>query len=216
MKKYFALLTAAVLLSGCSVAGDKQDQAMKTVQASSNGSKPATSDLLIPNPQVSDDSSLAKEGDSISDRKGELTLKQIKQVNKTLTIGGIDYTVKDIKLLHYVPDYSLIDFYHPYTHDEEFDFIKVGIELKNSSDEGYHFAPIAFMKLNNDIIKTWEDDFYLEELNGGIQPGQVKKGNMGFIVDELDSLEAVELLTGDLVDLGKAKEAEPVKLNIKM
>ncbi|MEH7441449.1 DUF4352 domain-containing protein [Bacillus sp. JJ1122] len=215
MKKYITLLLAISFLSGCSAAAQEEsiketkvDGAIKAVD------EPKTPSIHVPNPQVTDDSTLKKAGDTVTDRKGELTLKAVKEVNKHSTIGGIQYKIKDIKLLHYVPDYSMIDFYHAYTHEEEFDFVKIGIEVENSSKENYHFAPVALMNVNESIHKTWEDDFYLEELNGEIAAGQLKKGNVGFIVDELDGLSQVEILSGDLVGEDKKKKASPVRLVI--
>jgi len=215
MKKYLTLLLAISILSGCSAAAQedstKETKADVTVKAVE---KPKTHNINVPNPQVTDDSTLYKVGDTVTDRKGELTLKAVKEVNKHFTLGGIQYAVKDIKLMHYVPDYSMIDFFHPYTHEEEFDFVKVGIEIENTSKESYHFAPVALMKVNESIHKTWEDDFYLEELNGEIAAGQLKTGNVGFIVDELDGLSEVEIISGDLVGDDKKKKASPVRLVI--
>jgi len=216
MNKYMAFMAAVLLLSGCSTTGDDHKKEIKAADSSNAVVKHATSNVYVPNPQVTDDRKLLKSGDSVADRKGELTLKAVQNVNKRLTIGGIQYTIKDVKLLHYVPDYSLIDFYHPYTHDEEFNFVKVNIEMENTSEKSYHFAPVAIMNINGTIHKTWEDDFYLEELNGEIASGQVKKGNIGFIVEELDEINQVEILSGDLVGNDKKKEAAPVKLSIKV
>lgn len=215
MKKYLTLLLAISILSGCSAtAQEESTKETKTDGAVKAVDEPKTSNINVPNPQVTDDSTLKKVGDTVTDRKGELTLKAVKEVNKHLTLGGIQYTINDIKLLHYVPDYSMIDFFHPYTHEEEFDFVKIGIKIENTSKVNYHFAPVALMKVNGSIHKTWEDDFYLEELNGEIAAGQLKKGNVGFIVDELDGLIQVEILSGDLVGEDKKKKASPVRLAI--
>ncbi|WP_423407033.1 DUF4352 domain-containing protein [Heyndrickxia sp. MSNUG] len=215
MEKYLSFLLAISILSGCSAAaqedpakGSKADGAVKASE------EPKIPNKYVPNPQVTDDSTLKKAGDTVTDRKGELTLKAIKKVNKHFTLEGIQYTINDIKLIHYVPDYSMIDFFHPYTHEEEFDFVKMGIEIENTSKENYHFAPVALMKVNGSIHKTWEDDFYLEELNGEIAAGQMKKGSVGFIVDELDGLSEIEILSGDLVGADKKKKASPVRLTI--
>jgi hypothetical protein len=205
---------AISFLAGCTTEQANANKDIKTAATVKAEHKPAVAEVYVPNPQVTDDSQLNKAGDSFTDRKGELTLKEVKDVNKTLTIGGIHYTIKNVKLMHYVPDYSMIDFYHPYTHDEEFDFVKVGIEIKNTSNENYHFAPIAMMNVNGTIHKTWEDDFYLEELNGEIAPSQEKKGNIGFIVEELDGMSEIEILSGDLVGLNKEKIADPVTMKI--
>lgn len=214
MKRFLSLLLSATLLSGCSLGVQEVTEKVKANDGSEKKDVASKSEIYVPNPQVTDDSSLLKAGDVITDRKGELTLKTVKTVNEILSIDGIEYTVKDVKLLHYVPDYSLIDFYHPYTHEEEFDFVKFGIEVRNNTKELYHFAPIALLKVNGSQEKTWEDDFYLEGLNGEISPGQEKKGNIGFIVDHLDELKEIEFISSDLVDEKQKKQAEPQKMTI--
>lgn len=205
-------MLAVTLLTGCSFA--QADSNEETNPADTVAEKPMkkNTEVYVPNPQVTDDRKLNKAGESLIDDKGELTLKAVKEVNKTFNLNGIEYKIKDIKLLHFIPDYSLIDFFHPYTHDEEFDFVKIGVEVKNQSNESYHFGPVAMININNRIHKTWEDDFYLEELHGEILSGQKKQGNLGFIVEELENLEKVEILSGDLVDKDKKKIGEPINL----
>ncbi|WLR56812.1 DUF4352 domain-containing protein [Mesobacillus subterraneus] len=212
MKKYLLLMMAVSILSGCSFA--QADANLETKPFKTAVEKPIkkNTDVFVPNPQVADDRELNTPGDSLSDDKGEITLKALKEVNKTFNLDGIEYKVKEIKLLHFIPAYSLIDFFHPYTHDEEFDFVKIGVEVKNHSSESYHFGPVAMVNINDTIHKTWEDDFYLEELHGEILSGQKKQGNLGFIVDELENLEKVEILSGDLVDKDKKKIGEPINL----
>lgn len=204
-------MIAVSILSGCSIAKEEINKETKAAETAESQQVIENKDVYVPNPQVTDDSTLKNGGDSFTDNKGELTLKAVKEVNKTFNLDGIVYTIKDVKLLHFIPDYSLIDFYHPYTHDEEFDFVKIGVEVQNNSEESYHFGPVALVNINDTIQKTWEDDFYLEELQGEILAGQKKQGNLGFIVDELDNLDKVEILSGDLVDKDKKKIGEPVK-----
>ncbi|MBT2677941.1 DUF4352 domain-containing protein [Bacillus sp. ISL-35] len=216
MRKYLQLLLAATLLTGCSFAEAESNKETKPSETAFENPLKKNTEVYVPNPQVSEDVNLKKAGDSLIDDKGELTLKAVKEVNKTFQVNGIEYRVKDVKLLHFVPDYSLIDFFHAYTHDEEFDFVKIGVELKNNSDENYHFGPVAMVNINDSIHKTWEDDFYLEGLNGEISAGQTKLGNLGFIVEDLDSLEKVEIMSGDVVDDSKKKVADPVKLVVNV
>lgn len=214
MKKYVHLLLAVSMLAGCSFAEVESNKESKPAETVAVKPVKKKTDVYVPNPQVTEDRNLKKAGDSFIDDKGELTLKAVKEVDKTFNLDGIEYTVKDVKLLHFVPDYSMIDFFHSYTHDEEFDFVKIGVEIQNNSKESYHFGPVAMVNINDSIHKTWEEDIYLEELHGEILPGQKKLGNLGFIVDELESLEKVEILSGDLVNKDKKKIGEPVKLDI--
>jgi hypothetical protein len=205
-------MLAFSMLTGCSFAEAESNEETNPVKTVAEKPIKKNTEVYVPNPQVTDDRELKKAGDSFSDDKGELTLKAVKEVNKTFNLDGIEYKIKDLKLLHFIPNYSLIDFFHPYTHDEEFDFVKIGVEVKNHSSESYHFGPVAMVNINDRIHKTWEDDFYLEELHGEILAGQKKQGNLGFIVEELEDLEKVEILSGDLVDKDKKKIGEPINL----
>ncbi|WP_226676774.1 DUF4352 domain-containing protein [Mesobacillus jeotgali] len=214
MKKYLQLMLAISMLTGCSFAEAESNKESKPSKTVAEKPLKKNTDVYVPNPQITDDRELKKAGDSITDDKGELTLKAVKEVNKTFNLDGIEYTVKDVKLMHFIPDYSLIDFFHVYTHDEEFNFVKIGVEVQNNSKDSYHFGPVAMVNINESIQKTWEDDIYLEELHGEILAGQKKLGNLGFIVEELESLEKVEILSGDLVDEDKKKIGEPVKFEI--
>ncbi|WP_079509350.1 DUF4352 domain-containing protein [Mesobacillus jeotgali] len=212
MKKYLLLVLAVSMLSACSFAEAETKKESAPTATLAEKLKKKNTDVYVPNPQVTEDVNLKKAGDSLTDEKGELTLKQVKEVNKTFNLNEIEYTVKDVKLLHFVPAYGLIDFFHAYTHDEEFDFVKIGVEVKNTSKENLHFGPVAMLNINDTIRKTWEDDFYLEELNGEIVAGQKKRGNLGFIIEDIESLDKVEILSGDLVDDEKKKVGNPVKI----
>lgn len=114
-----------------------------------------------PNSQVTDDRSLQKIDQTFADDKGEAVLKDIKNINKTYDIGSIELTVREIKLIHLRPDYSMIDYFHVLTHDEEFDFVKVFVEIQNKSSEKVNFAPIALLKTNTGETFDWKKIFTL-------------------------------------------------------
>ncbi len=203
MKKIFSIFILFLTLTGCTTGNNtdqveqkKEEQSEPTKKANQNINK----DVYVPNPQVTDDINLVKVGETISDAKGELTLKAYKKVNETVKVGPIDMVIKDVKVVHFVPDYSMIDFFHAYTHDEEFDFVKVAVEVKNTSNDVIKFTTIAALKMNSGEHKTWEDDIYLEELSGVTQAKDVKKGNMGFILEKTEDIKQVELLTSDAVN----------------
>lgn len=158
---------------------------------------PVSTDTYIPNPQVIDDTSLLATGDFYRDRKGEGTLKALDGETKSIQVDSIKLTVKDAKIIDYRPAYSLIDFYHTYTHDEQFTFIKFFVEMENQSDEQKKFSPIAFVQTNTGEMITWEKDIYLEELNGVLNPGERKSGNIGFIVEN-SAIKTMQLSTSDV------------------
>jgi hypothetical protein len=195
-------------------------------------------DEYQPNPQVTDDRTLQKVGQTYADGKGEAALKAIKNVTKTYKVGPIELTVKEMKWIHLRPDYSMIDYFHVLTHDEEFDFVKVFVEIKNTSNEKVNFGPIALLKTNTGETFDWEKDIYLEELNGEIEGNSTKYGNLGFIVNASDShahkdkkseeeghkddhsneakdINWIEITTSDVFDKERKKISDSQKIKIE-
>lgn len=246
------MLFFILLLVGCSANavpgndGDKANIGDKTQSESTtneNNDKPKQQenqeifDQYQPNPQVTDDRSLQKLGQTYEDEKGEATLKAYKDVNQTYTVGPIELIVKEMKLIHLRPDYSMIDYFHVLTHDEEFDFVKVFVEIKNTSSENVNFAPIAIIKTNTGETLDWEKDIYLEELNGEIKGNRTKFGNLGFIINATDihkdghsdgknshvkehqseekNIQWIEITTSDVFDKKQKKISESQKIKIE-
>lgn len=169
-------------------------------------------DVYVPNPQLPDDINLNQIGQNVSDAKGELTLKAYKKVNETLNVGPIEVNIKEMKVMHATPDYSMIDFFHGYTHDEDFDIVKVNVEIKNNSDKKIKFSPVAFLETDRGEHLTWEDEIYLEELTGEIEGNVSKSGNIGFILND-GNIKGISVMSSDAVDdegkvLAKGKSAE--------
>jgi hypothetical protein len=233
MKQSLNLLILIFLLVGCSANAATVDNEKNTVvntkaeETSNETNKSENQDTIEkyqPNPQVTDDQSLLKVGQTYSDAKGEATLKAINQVNQTYKVGSIELTVKEMKMIHLRPDYSMIDYFHVLTHDEEFDFVKVFVEIKNTSSEKVNFAPIALLKTSSGETFDWEKDIYLEELNGEIAGNSTKSGNLGFIVNASESgtlndgdaknIEWIEITTSDVFgkEENKINESEKIKI----
>ncbi|MGG4197823.1 DUF4352 domain-containing protein [Peribacillus frigoritolerans] len=169
-------------------------------------------DVYVPNPQLPDDIKLNQIGQNVSDAKGELTLKAYKKVNETLNVGPIEVNIKEMKVMHATPDYSMIDFFHGYTHDEDFDIVKVNVEIKNNSDKKIKFSPVAFLETDRGEHLTWDDEIYLEELTGEIEGNGSKSGNIGFILND-GNIKGISVMSSDAVDdegkvLAKGKSAE--------
>ncbi|KON86391.1 hypothetical protein AF332_05845 [Sporosarcina globispora] len=257
MKQILSMLLLITLLVGCSSNAlpknnetNKENEAQtennvnekndETAQQKNQEQTENKTDEYQPNPQVTDDRSLQKVGQTHEDDKGEATLKAIKNVNKTYEVGPIELTVKEMKLIHLRPSYGMIDYFHVLTHEEEFDFIKVFVEIKNNSPEKVNFAPIALLKTNTGETFDWEKDIYLEELNGEIEGNATKFGNLGFIVnatdahkeehseetggqsheeehsdDEVKNIEWIEITTSDVFDQNNKKISESQKIKIK-
>ncbi|MED3552802.1 hypothetical protein [Cytobacillus praedii] len=193
MKQVIYLALLLIALTGCSI-NDEKSVAAKT---SANNTIPSYYSDYILNPQVSDDRLLQEVGQFSRDNRGELKVKAAEYDSRTFKIGSIELAIKEAKILHFKPDYSLIDFYHSYTHDQEFDFVKFFVEIKNTSNQPLKFAPIAIVNTSAGEKVTFEDDIYLEDLNGEIAPNGIKKGNLGFIIEE-SNVNSIEIMTSDV------------------
>ncbi|MGG0664556.1 hypothetical protein ABE042_10660 [Viridibacillus arvi] len=210
MKKLLGFLLLSSLLFGCSNKDFSTSSPALAQEIESN-----YLDGYGANPQVPDDRTLLTVGQSIKDAKGEATLKKINLEEQTINVGDIKLTVKDTKLIHLFPDYSLTDYFHALTHDEEFEFVKLFVEIKNDSNDKVNFAPIAMIETNTGQKITWDQDIYLENLNEEIEGSASKKGNLGFIVDTKTDLEWIEITTSDVFDENEEKVADAKKFRIK-
>ncbi|MEH7451671.1 DUF4352 domain-containing protein [Gottfriedia acidiceleris] len=206
MKKLIPFILLSLMLSGCSLVQKEKTTAsaekIKNVSTISKSRAKSLNDLYVPNPQVSDDTSLLLKGQTLKDEKGEVTLEGIASLNKSYSIGPIVMKIKQIKLIKNLPTYSLMDYFHYYTESyESFRFVKVEVEIINHSNKQLHFGPVAHLMTSNNEVKEFKDDFYIEYLGGEMNPNSSKQGSMGFIVDHTDpSLKWIELTTSDVLD----------------
>lgn len=206
MKKLIPFILLSLMLSGCSLVQKEKTTAsaenIKKVSTITKNRAKSLDDVYVPNPQVSDDTSLRIKGQTVKDDKGEVTLEGIASLNKSYSVGPIEMKIKNIKLLKNLPTYSLMDYFHYYTESyESFRFIKVEVEIINHSNKQLHFGPVAHLVTSNNEVKEFKDDFYIEYLGGEINPNGSKQGAMGFIVDHADpSLKWIELTTSDVLD----------------
>ncbi|MGG3924378.1 hypothetical protein ABET51_00060 [Metabacillus fastidiosus] len=212
----FLFILSLFLLIGCSnnntekeaAANNKQEEKTETAN-----NTPEYYKNYVPNPQVINDQNIQNTGQTFHDEKGEATLKTITAKKQTKKIGAIELTIREAKILDFRPAHSLIDFYHTYTHDEEFTFVKLFVEIKNTSNETIKFAPVATLNTNANELKTWEDDIYLEELNGEIEANSLKSGNLGFIIEKAN-INSIEITTSDVFNKDDQKLDSAEKINI--
>lgn len=218
-----AMITSifVLLLTGCSFLSiqpmnERFDSKTEKTSTATQGISEDDHNAYYNSPQVTDDSTLQKPGQSVTDEKGEATLKAIKPINEVYHFGDIEYTIKEMKLLHYRPDYSLIDYFHPLTDAEEFDFIKISVDIKNHAKDKLNFAPVARIETNTGMKMDWKQDMYLEHLNGEIEGNKLKRGSLGFIVDQLQDkrIEWIKILTSDVFNKQQERleEAQEIQL----
>lgn len=211
MKRIIYLgMLSILLLAGCS----EEAEPVANAAANEENAIPAYFDGYVLSPQVTDDRSLQDEGQSFRDLRGKIELNAIKTEIPEYEIGGIELIVHEAKVLHLKPEYSMVDFFHSYTHEMEFDMVKFFVEITNTSDKVLQFAPAAIVETDSGDTKTWEEDIYLEELNGEIQPGETKKGNIGFILEK-SGVESLKLTTSDVFNMNDEKLAEAQLIEIE-
>ena len=205
------MMLSALLLGGCSEQGDS---AVVALAADQQNQVPGYYEDYVLSPQVTDDRMLQETGQNKRDAKGEATVKAVNMDSETVEVGPVELTVAESKILQLEPDYSLIDFFHSYTHDQKFEVVKMFVEITNTSDEPIHFAPVALLETAKGETKLWEDDIYLEELNGELAPGETKQGNIGFIIEEGD-LDSVTITTSDVFGNKDKKIADALEFNTR-
>ncbi|MDM5339893.1 hypothetical protein QUF84_22100 [Fictibacillus enclensis] len=223
MKKFAFILSAALLLGGCSQntkeKADAESKPAQTETTETESPTPQASNSYQPNPQVTDDRTLTKIEQTYRDDKGQATLKAIKQINKIYKQGPVELTIKDIKLIHLRPDYGMIDYFHVLTHREEFDFVKISAKIKNTSSKPVNYAPVSLLKTNTDKTFDWEKDIYLERLEGKLPGNSDKSGSLGFIVnpeenESADNVKWVEITTSDVFNPSKQKISDSKKIKL--
>jgi hypothetical protein len=200
------ILLVAFLLAGCTggeTAGTKEPSDEKPTDTTQEGQLPAneqTEDSFIESPQAPDDSELTDIGKTYSDKDGKLKLHAYTEEEQQITVGPMKVTVKEAKFMNYKPSPDLIDFFHGFTHEEtDFNYVKVRVIVENTSDKDVNFAPVSHLETNNGEKKSYVDDFYLEELHGAYKPGEVRKGQLGFILEkvEAEKLKEITFRTSD-------------------
>jgi hypothetical protein len=221
MRELFLMMLLMSSLIGCSLEGSSdssaEEEKKETILEDKNEDTPPPRETMsdyVQNPQVTDDRKLLNAGETFRDEKGYAKLRSYKKLDNTISAGPIELAVKEAKIIEYQPDYSLIDFFHSYTHEEQFTFVKIFVEVENKSDEILNFAPVALIEPDTGEQITWEDDIYLEELNGMIRPGERKAGNIGFIVENPD-IKTIKITTSKVLSQSEAEISEEQTVNIK-
>lgn len=214
MKRIIGFLMIMLVLTGCA-----EDKPAKEAEAKNNTEKKeqvqtvSYLDGYLENPQLPDDSELLQVDQVIEDSKGKSTLMKMRQVDETYQIGGIEMKIQDAKWIQLRPSYRMIDYFHGLTDNEsEFNYVKVFVEITNTSDRTLQFSPVALVETNEEEKISWEDELYLESLNEPIESGESRKGNIGFIVDETKDLSELTILTSDIFDEAdnKLNDAEEI------
>lgn len=157
----------------------------------------------VKNPQITSDAKLSEPNDQEASSKGVIRLLQANFEQQKFKIGPMKLTIYDTKLLQVEPDVSMLDYFHLLTAAEEFTLVKAFLMIENTSDEHVQFNPASLAISSTGEQWTWEQEAYLDELNGSYEPGQVKKGNVGFILVEKELPHSLTLQTSAVFDEDK-------------
>ena len=204
-----SLLSASLFLGGCA-ANNTNQQASSQTENSATVKKTSDTNVdqkeqteVIDSPQAPDDSSLTEVGQSYQDADGSITLKANSDYHEKTVIGDMELTVSDVKVMSYSPSPDLIDFFHGYSNDETtFNYVKIRVNVKNTSDQAVNFAPVSALETSDGEKKGFDDDFYLENLYGDYAPGEERVGQLGFVLNktDLEDLESMTIHTSDVFD----------------
>lgn len=151
-----------------------------------------------PNPQMTSDEKLVSKNDTVSSDLGEVQLIQANFEQVHYKIGPLELTFHDVKELAVAPNVSMIDYFHALTTEEQFHIVKTFVTVKNTSDEVVLFNPAAAASVSKEEQWTWEQEVYLDELNGRYEVNQTKQGNIGFILTKSTKPTSVTLQTSDV------------------
>jgi uncharacterized protein YkvS len=211
VKRFFIVGMAALFLGGCSLGDAEKEQNSASGNTNEVESTESTPKTFQDSPQAPDDRKLKQVGETLEDEDGVITLKQYANLNETKQIGDITMTIEEVKVMNYRPSPDLVDYFHGLTHEEvEFPYVRVNVKVKNNSEEPLHFAPVAELATDQGDTVTWEEDFYIEELNGELKPGEEKVGSLGLIIDESnpEELKNLTIKTSEVVNDQEEKIGE--------
>ncbi|WP_028784712.1 DUF4352 domain-containing protein [Thalassobacillus devorans] len=225
MKHLLYLLMAVVLLTACTNANKEIENAKEQPEKDTEIAKKETDEqeaknqaTFIDNPQAPDDSSLKKTGQTYQDGDGKIKLLALSPSEKQVTVGPMEMIIKEVKLMNYSPAPHLIDFFHGYTSQEEnFNYIKLNLIVKNTSNQTLNFAPVSVLETNKGEKKNFEDDFYLENMYGKYKSGETRYGQLGFIIkkNKTKKIDSLQILTSDVFS-GKESIDKAKKITIQL
>ncbi|WP_283152774.1 DUF4352 domain-containing protein [Guptibacillus hwajinpoensis] len=203
-----ALLSASLFLGGCAANDADNDAESQAENSTTNEKSEPKSEQkentrVVDSPQAPDDSSLTEVGQTFQDADGSIKLKAVSDYNEKTEIGDVELTISDVKVMKYEPSPDLIDFFHGYsTNEEKFNYVKVRVNVKNTSDETVNFAPVSLLETSDGEKKGYDDDFYLESLYGDFAPGEERIGQLGFVLNETDveNLKSLTIHTSNVFD----------------
>ncbi|WP_043930911.1 hypothetical protein [Bacillus sp. EB01] len=137
---------------------------------------------------------LQKPGDSVTGGKGMLTMLAASPVYDLFLLSGLEFIVKDVKLMEFKPLRK-----HDDPPNGELIFIKIDVELVNQNPFPVKFNPIEKLTVNGKplIEKT---ELLHENMDGMIGGGETKMGSIGYLLPASSSY-SIAAKTSNVTDM---------------
>ncbi|OCA83317.1 hypothetical protein A8F94_19660 [Bacillus sp. FJAT-27225] len=187
MKKTFLVLIVACMLSG--FYGGYPEDADEKVK---HGSSSAQSTIgLEEKPPIE---RLQEPGDSIMGGKGMLTMLAASPVYDLFLLGGLEFIVKDVKLMEFKPLRN-----EDGLPASELIFVKIDAEIVNQNPFPVKFNPIDKLIVNGRPLRE-KTELLHENMDGIIGGGETKIGSIGYLLPASDSY-SIAARTSNVTDL---------------
>ncbi|GEK34155.1 hypothetical protein [Kurthia sibirica] len=202
-----ALLLGVLTLAGCSESNAVKKETPTTALAVNYDAD------YVDNPQLTSDRTLHKVDEEARSELGLTRIVQAVETQQVQQIGPMKVTFHNLKQLYVEPAYSMIDYFHVLTERENFDLIKTFVTIENTGNKKVHFSPIS-EAFTSDQKWNWQQEVYLDNLNADYEPGDIKTGNIGFVLDEKSRPTALTIRTSDVFDATKSSIAQGQSLSL--
>ncbi|MGE7885600.1 hypothetical protein [Bacillus sp. NPDC094077] len=208
MKKQVSVLLGSIMLTGGILAGCGSED----VSTEKKEKATAAEQKDVSNKPEKDEKStlrLSKVGQKAKTDGNEAELMKIKEVNQTVDIAPIKYTVKDMKIIKMNKvNKSMEAFLLQYTGGsklpKDLNYIQIQYSVENTSDQNVDFSGLDKVVLNNgEQLNALGNDFIWEkEDNDSKFYGKVKKeGSVGlFIKGKPEEITSAKLIFSSTVN----------------
>ncbi|RHW33359.1 hypothetical protein D1B31_20810 [Neobacillus notoginsengisoli] len=188
MKNLFFILVLLGVLSGFYAGEPLEQEEIESYQTDGSSFHAEASEIPWNTtnerePLYPSDGQLNEPGDTVADGKGMLTLMAASPVYDSFLLGGVDFIVKDVKLLKFIPTRS-----NGLNLESELEFIKVDVEIVNANPFSVQFNPVETIRVNGTEMPA-ENEFLLENMGGLMKAGETKTGSLGYLIEETGTLE---------------------------
>jgi hypothetical protein len=141
---------------------------------------------------------LINPGDSVTGGKGMLTMLAASPVYDLFLLGGLEFIVKDVKLMEFKPLRKEAG-----PPSSELIFIKIDVELVNQNPFPVNFNPIEKLTVNGRPLLQ-KTELLHENMDGMIGGGETKTGSIGYLLPAASSY-SIAAATSNVTDMDDKK-----------